>query len=176
MCLCLYLQRKQRVPPGKENESEASRARGWLTLGKVKRWNMSKHERKTFFNCLEISFTFSKVQSTTHSMHGLFFYKRASSELETQKVVRHRVCSKPGTTSSCITGVWWAKRGERGIASEARHARDEGRRKNKACFYYFFLLPSSRAKCRVRLPWLIKHLLCRLALNKCLSLNSTSWS
>ena len=29
----------------------------------------------------------------------------------------------------CITGALWAKRGERGILREARHARDEGRSK-----------------------------------------------
>ena len=37
---------------------------------------------------------------------------------------------------ACITGALWAKRGERDILREARNeceARDEGRRKNKAC-------------------------------------------
>ena len=52
-------------------------------------------EKNMFLNRLEISFTFSESQTTTIRMHSLFFYKCASSKLETQKVVRHRACGKP---------------------------------------------------------------------------------
>ena len=103
-------------------------------------------EKNMFLNRLEISFTFSKSQTTTIRMHSLFFYKRASSKLETQKVVRHRACGKP----------WTSPHNSRFMP------------------LYFFSSPrlervTLRAKYRVRLAWLN----CRLALNKCLG--SRSW-
>ena len=158
MCLCQYLQRKQRVSPGKENEKEASRPRGWLTLGKVKRGNMSKHEKRTFFNRLEISFTFSKSQTTTHSTHGLFFYKRASSKLETQKVVSHRACSSKPWASLHNMRAHYEPSKKNAAFRAKRDTRETREGKNKAPLYFFSSFRLERvtlwAKCRVHLAWL----------------------
>ena len=56
--------------------------------------------------------------------------------------------------SACITGALWAKQGERGILREGR---DEVRR-----ILAIYARLELWVKCRVRLAWLLKRLLCRL--------------
>ena len=68
--------------------------------------------------------------------------------------------SLPWNVSFRITGALWVKRGERGIFSRKR---DEGRRKRSERSSPRLAL---RAKCRVRLTWLVKRLLCRLQKHK----------
>ena len=71
------------------------------------------------------------------------------------------------TILACITGALRAKQGERSNfeAREEYESRIEGRRKNKALFFLSSPHLAFRAKCRVRLAWLIKRLLCACAYN-----------
>ena len=70
------------------------------------------------------------------------------------------------TILACITGALRAKRGERSISKREKNMSCESRGGEKIKLYFFLLASSHlalRAKCCVRLVWLMKRLLCACA-------------
>ena len=85
-----------------------------------------------------------KVGSRIKSENALYFSKGQAACVKRS----HLRVEVKTSQLACIKSALWAKRGERGILSEARNVSSPRL--------------ALRAKCRVRLAWLIKRLLCRL--------------
>ena len=73
MCLCQYLQRKQRVPPGKENEKEASRSRGVINSRQGQKMKHVETREKNMFQSLgDFIHVFKKPNHHTQHARSVF--------------------------------------------------------------------------------------------------------